>query len=311
MAKTLARAALVAAFLSPTAAALAGPPSVVASFQPLQSLAALVMQGVGTPETIVTSTVSEHTYALKPSDARKLKAADLVILIGPEYESFLTKPLKDRKGETLAILDVPGLKRLPVRQGGAWEAHEHHDDHHDHETEDEHGADDGHVWLDPTNAALAIQAIADRLATMDPVNGGLYQSNAQAARQRVDALDKDLAAMLAPVKDRPFVVFHDAYQYFESRYGLAGAGSITVDPDRPPSAKRVAALRDRLKAAKTACVFREPQFPSPLVVSLAESTGAREGVLDPQGAAIPNGPDHYFTLMRQLGQSLLSCLTPR
>lgn len=304
-------AALVAfALLAFALPARAEVPKVVASIQPLHSLVASVMAGVGQPGLVVSGAQSEHTYALKPSDARALQAARVVVLVDEHYETFLAKPLQGRKGslDVIAMADLPGARTLPARQGGVWEAeHEEHGGHGEH-GHHQHGAMDGHLWLDPTNARLLVTAVADRLSELDPEHAQTYGANAAATVARLEALDIQMKARLAPVAAKPFVVFHDAYQYVEKRYGLAAAGSVTVDPDRPPSAKRLAALRDRLRAAGAACVFREPQFPAPVVRTLAQSAGAREGVLDPQGADIPPGPELYFTLMTRLADGLGSCL---
>lgn len=286
-------------------------PRVIASVQPVHSLVASVMRGVGEPGLVVSGAQSEHTYALKPSDARAVQAAQMVVLVDENYETFLAKPLKGRKTslDVIAMADLPGATVLATRSGGVWQEDEHgegqgHDHHH-------HGTIDGHVWLDPTNARLLVGAVAARLGELDPAHAETYQANATTTQARLDALDAELKARLAPVAGKPFVVFHDAYQYVEKRYGLSAAGAVTVDPDRPPSARRLAALRDRLKAAGAACVFREPQFPAPVVKTLAEAAGAREGVLDPQGADIPPGPDQYFTLMIRLADGLASCLAAK
>ncbi|MBC7908181.1 MAG: zinc ABC transporter substrate-binding protein [Rhodospirillaceae bacterium] len=283
-------------------------PKVMASIQPLHSLVASVMKGVGEPGLMVSGAQSEHTYALKPSDARALQAARMVVLVDEAYETFLAKPLKGTKAEIIALADLPGAATLLPRKGGVWEP-EHGEQGHNHGHN--HAAADGHLWLDPANARLLVTAVADRLAELDPANADTYHANATATVARLEALDGQMKAKLAPVAGKPFVVFHDAYQYVEKRYGLTSAGSITVDPDRPPSAKRLAALRDRLKASGAACVFREPQFPAPVVQTLAESAGARVGVLDPQGADIPPGPEQYFTLMTRLADGLASCLAAK
>ena len=315
MGKSPARLLCALAFCAAALPSRAEAPKVVASIQPIHSLVASVMQGVAEPGLVVSGAQSEHTYALKPSDARLLQAAQVVVMVDEGYETFLAKPLKGRKAslDVIAMADLPGATTLPPRAGGAGED-EHggldHDKGHGkgHAHGHDHGAIDGHVWLDPGNARLLVTAVAERLSELDAANAERYRANAHATVARLEALDDQLRRQLAPVAGKPFVVFHDAYQYVERRYGLAAAGSITVDPDRPPSAKRLAILRDRLKAAGAACVFREPQFPAPVVKTLAEAAGAREGVLDPQGADIPPGPDQYFTLMTRLGDGLASCL---
>lgn len=296
------RAACLAALILFPLAAQAEVPRVVASIQPLHSLAAAVMQGVGTPELVVSGNQSEHTYALRPSDARKLAEAQLVVLVDPDYETFIARAVKDKPDSALlAFARVPGAHLLPAREGGVWEAE--HDEHGHH-----HGGIDFHLWLDPANARLLADTLAERLSKLDPAHAQRYQANADGVEERLKMIDTLLKLKLMAVADKPFAVFHDGYQYFENRYGLRAVGSVTVDPDRPPSPKRLADLRDRLKGAGTACVFREPQFPAPIVHTLAEAAGAREGVLDPQGADIPPGPELYFTLIQRLGDGLSSCL---
>lgn len=306
----LAGALMALAVCAAALPARAEAPAVMASIQPIHSLVASVMKGVGAPALVVGGVQSEHTYALKPSDARALAAARAVVLVDEGYETFLAKPLKGRKTslDVIAMADLPGATVLPPRRGGAWDGEDGHGhggaDHPGHD----HGALDGHLWLDPANARLLVTAVAEQLSEIDPGHADAYRANAADTVARIEALDVQLKARLAPVAGKPFVVFHDAYQYLEKRYGLAAAGSITVDPDRPPSPRRLAALRDRLRAAGAACVFREPQFPAPVVHTLAQAAGAREGVLDPQGADLPPGPELYFTLMTRLADGLVSCL---
>jgi zinc transport system substrate-binding protein len=288
--------------------AMADVPVVVVSIKPLHGLVSAVMQGVGQPALIVSGTASPHTYALKPSDARALDKAKLVVWVGKDFESFLVRPLAGR-ADTLAMEGIPGLKLLPTREGGVWEKHEHggHEENHD----GDHDEIDGHMWLDPDNSALLVGAVAERLAVLDPDHAAAYQANAATVRRRLTSLDSDLALRLKPLSDRTYVVFHDAYQYLESRYGLHPAGSITVDPERPPSAKRMAALREKLKAGGAACIFREPQFAGATVQALADASGAKVAMIDPEGASVTPGPDAYFTVMNAIAASLVECLSDR
>lgn len=292
----------------------AQPPKVVASIQPLHSLAAMVMDGVAQPALLVSGAQSEHGYALKPSDLRAIEQAQVVLMVDPGYETFMAKPLKAAKAQVIAMADLPGAIVLAPREGGVWEPHHHRDAHHDKEHGGHHhdGDDevDGHVWLDPANARLAVVALMEKLIAIDPANAAAYRANGDKALAALARLDDALRARLAPLAGRSYVVFHDAYQYFEARYGLTPAGSITLEPDRPPSPQRVAALEARLTQAKAACVFREPQFPAPIVDSLAQAAGARVGVLDPQGAALPPGPTLYPLLLNGLADGLTSCLSP-
>jgi zinc transport system substrate-binding protein len=308
MRKTLAATLILAGLASSPARAEA--PAVLASIKPVHSIVAAVMEGVGRPGLIVTGNASPHGYAMKPSDARAAEKAALVVWVGPGFETWLEKPLGRRK-ESLSMLGLPGLERLEAREGGAWERHDH-----DHGHQHGHGAGkddetDPHVWLDPRNAALLAGAVAERLAALDPANAPRYAANAGALKGRLDALDRELAEKLRPLAGRPYVVFHDAQQYFEARYGLTPAGAITVDPERPPSARRMAQLRDRLKAAGASCVFGEPGTPAATATALAEAAGARLGRLDPEGLLAEPGPDSYMQQMRGLAAALAECLAAR
>ena len=184
-----------------------------------------------------------------------------------------------------------------------------HDDHDGHEGH-AHGEHDMHIWLDPHNAKEMVEVIAETLAKVDPANASKYEANAEKIAGRIDKLDHEIEDALAKVKDRPYLVFHDAYQYFESHYGLGAVGSISVSPERKPGAKRIAELRHVIEDNKAVCVFAEPQFQPTIVQTLVEGTKARSGVLDPVGGSLPPGPDVWFTLMSNLAKSLANCLNP-
>jgi zinc transport system substrate-binding protein len=274
-------------------------PKVLVTIKPVHSLVAGVMAGVGQPDLLINGALSAHSYELKPSDARKLRAADIVFEIGPDMESYLATPLKTLGRKVVVLGQAPGVHRLPARHGGLWG-----------EDEDEHGhgPSDPHLWLDPQNAIAMTRAIADSLARLDPAHARAYRGNAARQVVMLQALDQELAGKLAPLKGRPYLVFHDAYHYFEARYGLASAGAVTVAPDRPVGARRVAELRQAVLQGRVICLFREPQFPPKLIATLDENTRARVGVLDPLGAELEPGPGLYPKLMRDLAQSLAGCL---
>ena len=302
----------------------ADPVKVVASVKPVHSLVAGVMQGVAEPALLLKGANSPHSFNMRPSDARTLNQADLIFWVGEDLETFLTKPIQSLGGKArpVALMEESGLALLPTREGGAWEKHDDHghddhghDDHaheggHDagHGDEHEHGTHDAHVWLDVGNAQKMVAAIARELSEHDSANAARYQANAASLTERLAALDAELKSTLAPVKDRPFVVFHDAYHYLEDRYGLNAVGAITVSPDQRPSAQRLTQLRTKISSLDAACVFAEPQFEPTLVATIVEKTPARRGTLDPLGAALDDGPDLYFTLMRGMAASLVSCL---
>ena len=292
---------------------------VVASIKPVHSLVAGVMEGVGEPHLIVKGAGSPHAFSLKPSDAEALEHATAVFWIGEDLETFLSAPLQTlaHDAKTVELAKAAGIELLEVREGGTWDAHDHaehdHGDHdhsghgHGHDEHEGH-AFDAHLWLDPENAEAMLTVIATALSAKDPANAETYKQNAEAMIARVETLEGEIEAILAPVKDKPFIVFHDAYQYLENRFGLNAVGSITVGPEVQPGAARIAELRDKIKELDAVCVFSEPQFEPRLVATVIEGTGARTGVLDPLGADLADGPDLYFEMMRANAKALADCL---
>lgn len=319
MLPVLARICILAWMCGPAGAA-GEPPNVVASIEPVHSLVAAVMAGIGEPTLLVGGGASPHTASLRPSQAATLQRADLVFWIGETLETFLARPLAALAGgaRVVALADAPGVTLLPARRGGVWTAREHADENeadaddasagHGPRHPGEHRAVDMHIWLDPINAKAMAGAIVAALTQADPAHAATYTANGEALRERIDALDRALRDELSPLAGRPYIVFHDAYHYLEARYGLAPAGSITIHPERSPGAATLSAVRARIAATNAACVFREPQFEPALVQTVTEGTGARIAVLDPLGTAIEPGPEAYFTLMHRLAASLRECL---
>lgn len=311
MRKILALAALIGSLFGLPAAGAAAP-NVVVSILPIHSLVAGVMQGVGEPVLLVPVGASPHTYAMKPSDARNLQAADIVAWVGEHLENYLERPIESLAGRArvIEISGIPNLTLLPTRTGGAFERHDHDHDH-DHGHAHANAADaDMHLWLDPDNARLIVAHVAAQLSAADPANASAYEANARKMEARLAGLDSGIKDRLKPIQQRAYIVFHDAYQYFERHYGTRMVGSITVSPDQAPSAKRLSELRQRIRKSSTVCVFREPQFPAPIVDSLISGTGVKSGVLDPEGADLTPGPDAYFILMERIADSLAGCLKP-
>lgn len=304
---TLTRLSLAVAMFLAAIPAVRAAPRVETTIAPVHSLVAGVMAGIGTPELLIKGAGSAHAYALRPSEARRLQEADVVFWIGPMLETFLSRPLGAlaRRARVVALIETPGLTRHPLRHGGTWAATDDADHEHVHEDE---GGLDAHIWLDPRNAAAMTQAIADTLSMVDPTRTARYRANAAEQIARINRLERELAAHLVPLREKPYVVFHDAYQYFEKRFGLHPAGAVTIAPDRPPGARRLGALRSHIRATGARCIFVEPQFTPRTAAIIAEGTKARIAILDPVGADLMPGVDAYFKLMERLGASLAGCL---
>jgi zinc transport system substrate-binding protein len=273
---------------------------------------------------------------LKPSQVEALQNADLIV-VGDNLEAFFRKALENPEiaaKRKLELAEAQGVKTLPVREGGVWEAHHHeeaegdsdhdhdhegeagktaeHEHEHEHEREHEHEHDhegpDPHIWMDPENAKAIAAAIAAELSAQDPANAGIYAANAKAFDARMDTLSQDITTEIAPVKDKRYIVFHDAYQYLENRFGLSPAGSITLNPEVTPGAKRLGEIHHRIEDTASVCVFAEPQFESKYVETVVEGTKARTGVLDGLGAKEKPGPEAYEAMMKTLVGDLTRCL---
>jgi zinc transport system substrate-binding protein len=270
------------------------------------------MAGVGTPGVILPPGASPHGYALRPSDARLLGDADIVVWVGPALTPWLADPIDALAAgaRRVTLQDAPGVQTLPVRSGGPFEA-----DEHDHETgshgHDEHGHDlsvDGHLWLDPDNAIAAARAIAAALSEADPANAAAYAANAEAFAAETETQKRHIAERLAPLRNRPFLVFHDAYQYFEHRFDFPAAASIVLQDGVAPGAGRVAETRARVRDAGIVCAFSESEFEPGLLTTVTEGSAARTGTLDGLGVGIPPGPGLYPALLDRLVDSFEMCL---
>ncbi len=290
---------------SPRAEATDVADQVVVSIKPVHSLVSGVMAGVGEPHLIIRGATSPHAFSLRPSDAASLENARVVFLVGKSVETSLVNSVGTlaRHARIVLLSEAQGLAHRPFRDGGDFETHGHHEDKGDGEL-------DLHLWLDPENAGTMVRVIADTLSEADPANAGAYAANAEMLLRRLEDLTAEIAAELTPARDRPFIVFHDAYQHFEDRFGLEAVGSVMVSPDQAPSVRRITELRDKVRRLGAICVFAEAQFEPSLIDTIIEGTPARMGMLDPLGAADPNGSEAYFDLIRDMATSFKQCLVP-
>ena len=293
--------------------------SVVTSIKPLHSLTSYIMEGVGEPELIIDGVASPHNFQIKPSHAKMLQNADLVIWIGDDLESFLPTALKSipKDAVVFELLDQSGLKKLKFREKNIFEGHDDHghdehakkeDDHDDHGHDDHghgHGSFDPHIWLDPANAKVIVKKITNQLSKIDKDNASTYKANSKKVIKDLDGLIKEVKNEIN--KDASFVVFHDAYQYFEKRFGLSVIGALTVNPDVMPGAEQLSEIREVIEHEKAKCIFSEPQFNPNIINSIASDTGVKTGVLDPLGANIDKGKNMYFDLIKDMSNSLKGC----
>jgi zinc transport system substrate-binding protein len=283
-------------------------PKVVATIPPIHSLAAMVMEGQGFPQLLLSGGETPHSYSLRPSQSRMLADADIVIRVSDGLEGFLKKPLRALAGRATVIeLDhVPGITTHQNRADG--HDHDHGHGHgHGHGHDDRRGVDP-HLWLSSANAVVIVGEIARVLSAADPENTPVYTGNAARASIRLRALRMEIDRMVAPIRKRPYFVFHDAWQYFEKEFDLRGGGAIAVSPERKPGARRLVDIRSRIRATGARCVFAEPQFPPALVKTVIRGTAAKLSTLDPLGNGLTRGPGLYPVLMRNMAKGIVSCL---
>lgn len=322
---------------------------VVVSIKPVHSLVSAVMEGTGKPHLIMRGIASPHTFSLRPSDAAILQDARIVFLIDELMETSLANSIETLAHDARVVMlsEAEGIVHRPLREGGTFEAHDHdakkdhgshgkekrsyseethghgRDDNHKHHEVGEHSNEDTvahedeedaafdlHLWLDPVNAGAMVRTIAVTLSEVDPTNAATYAVNAEALLDRLGELTAEIAREVAPVRERPFIVFHDAYRHFEDRFGLTVIGSVVVSTDQSPGVRRIMELRDKIRRLGATCVFAEVQFEPRLIGTIVEDTQARAGTLDPLGATAESGPGAYFDLLRNMAASFKNCLAP-
>ena len=290
-------------------------PQVTTDIPVTHSLVTRVMAGIGTPDLIVNRGASPHDYSLRPSNAASLEAADLVFWINSELTPWLEGALKTLAADAkiIELMDAKGSTVLPYREGTTFEAHhhEHKRDEKGHTTTQNSDATvniDPHGWLDPDNGKTWLDVIATELSKIDPENTDIYFDNVSQGKTDIDAVISEIDATLAPFRGTNFIVYHDAYQYFERRFDVLAAGSISMGDVSDPSPARIAEIHQTVEELDMTCVFSEPQFNPELVATVVDGTKARARVIDPLGTRLTLGADFYLNLLRNIAQTMASCL---
>ena len=306
---------------------------VVSTIQPINSLVSAVIGNTGKTVSLIPTEVSPHEYKLKPSDTKKLQNANIIFFVSDHLESSVTKVFKNlpKNIKTINLMEDAGIKHLAIRDNEAWERHDHHHGHGDHDDHDKHAKkhddhdhdkhakkhddhddhekeDDVHIWLSPDNAVKIIKKINKELSLFFPENAMTYDQNANQMIKKINQLKVELKNELSGIKDKPYVVFHDAYQYFETSFDLNAVGSVALEGDIASSPKQISFIKDKIVKLKASCVFQEPQFDSKLVKIVVEGTNAQIGTLDPLGVNVKSGESFYLQLLKNMAKSLKDCL---
>ena len=315
--------------------------NVVTTIKPLHSLISSVMEGVGKPSLIIEGTNNPHTFVFKPSHAEMIENADIVFWIGEDLEAFMEKPLESlaKNAKTISFMDLASIEKLKFREQNIFDDHDDHghddhddhghkdddhDDHDDHDGHDDehdghddhddhaghhdghnHGEFDAHIWLDPANAKEMVLEISHELSELDPSNKSKYEDNASKTIVALDKLIEEVDKSLS--KDISYIVFHDAYQYFEKRFGVIPAGALTLNPDVLPGAKQIADIQDVINDKGIKCIFSEPQYNPKIIETIGNDMNISTGVMDPLGAYIDAGPSMYSDLINQIANSIKDC----
>nr|WP_131863548.1 zinc ABC transporter substrate-binding protein ZnuA [Biostraticola tofi] len=300
--------------------------NVVTSVRPLGFIAAAIADGVTSTEVLLPDGASPHDFALRPSDVQRLKSADLVIWVGPEMEAFLTKPLAGMApGKVISLAELPTVTPLLMKGSEGHHQHEDphqpqnqghphqdenqaHDDHESGEEHHHHGEYNMHIWLSPDIARQSAIAIHDRLLDLMPEKKRQLDDNLRFFDQSLTKNDKNIATMLAPVSGKGYFVFHDAYGYFETHYGLTPLGYFTVNPEIQPGAQALHKIRTQLVEQKATCIFAEPQFRPAVINAVAKGTSVHTGTLDPLGMGIALDKGSYANFLLSLSNQYVSCL---
>ena len=294
--------------------------NVVTTIKPLHSLVSSVMKGVGEPSLIIEGTNNPHTFVFKPSHAEMIENADIVFWIGEDLEAFMEKPLDSlaKNAKTISFMDLASIEKLKFREQNIFDDHDGHDGHDDehdgHDDHDEHaghhdghnhGEFDAHIWLDPANAKEMVLEISHELSELDPSNKSKYEDNASKTIVALDKLIEEVDKSLS--KDISYIVFHDAYQYFEKRFGVIPAGALTLNPDVLPGAKQIADIQDVINDKGIKCIFSEPQYNPKIIETIGNDMKISTGVMDPLGAYIDAGPSMYSDLINGIANSIKDC----
>jgi zinc transport system substrate-binding protein len=315
-------------FISNTAVFASETKGVITTIQPINALVNAVIGNTGGSTLLIPSEVSPHEFKLKPSDVKTLQDGNIIFYISNHLESSITKVFKNlpKNIKIINLMEETGINHLAIRDNEAWERHDHHDDHDkhakkddDHDDHDKHAKkdddhddhekeDDVHIWLDPDNAIKIIQKVNKELSLLFPENSQIYNKNATNIINKITELKSELKEELLSIKDKPYIVFHDAYQYFEKVFGLNAVGSIALEDDVATSPKQISYIRNKIIKSNVSCVFQEPQFDSKLVKTVVEGTDAKIGTLDPLGVDIANKKNFYLQLLRNMSKSLKKCL---
>ncbi|MGR6840224.1 zinc ABC transporter substrate-binding protein ZnuA [Aliivibrio wodanis] len=272
--------------------------TVLSSVKPINLIVQELTKGVSESSYLVSSSASPHDYALRPSDVKKIKQADIVVWYGDDLEPFLSKIIADKKN----VITISEFSSVEF-----YHFDEHGEDEHAHEG-DHHHSTDPHFWLGPKEALGVAKEITVQLTKNDPLNKDKYESNLNNFENKLAQAVETISKQLKPVQHKGYFVFHDAYGYFERYFEMNNLGHFTVSPDRKPGAKSLIKIKTSLLERKAVCVFSEPQFEPAIVTTITRGTDVNKGELDPLAIHQADEQGAYFDFLLTISNELTRCL---
>ncbi len=276
----------------------ARPANVLVSIKPLHSLISHITEGINATELLLKKQQSAHHFQLRPSQKRLINQADIFFYSSDAIESFV--PALKNTTENLQFIPLTDIADIVYLTTRSFDSNKHHTDDID-----------GHIWLSIKNAQQISRYVTEILSKKYPGYASRYQQNLDALLIKLETLKQENASLLSKTKDVPYLVYHDAYQYFELENKLSAAYFITTSPQHSPGIKRVKELKQLIEDKHIQCIFYEPPNIPALVKTLAENKSVTLSALDPVGSQIPSGKQHYFTLMQQTAITLNNCLSQK
>ena len=283
-------------------------PAVAADILPVHGLVSAVMGDLGTPDLIIPPGQNTHRATLRPSQAKTVKDANVIFWIGPDNTPWLEDALTQigAASTKVPLLEHPDTRTYSFRENAVFEDHDDHEHEHEHDHGDQ--SHDPHAWMDPENAQRWLSIIAEALSQADPENADQYRANADTTARKIATLQAEIQAQIAPLQDVPYLVDHDAYQYFEESFGISPLGAVTLADAESPSAAHMVELQSLVKTENIRCIFVEPNGNANLSNRLLEGTNAKIAELDPMGRNLQPGPNFYPVFLEKIAKDLVGCL---
>ena len=288
--------------------------NIVVTIPPLAGMIAPLLEPQDKIEVLLQQGASPHGFTLRPSHLKSLKNADILMMVGSPVDAWVHKSAGRMNDKTVNMAKLSAVQTLPIRKGGLWEKKLPKASAHDQNLSGHNHAPmmyDGHLWMSIHNAKLMIESFSKKLTTLRPEKAQSIQQKTKDWLAQISQAENSVKQQLQSNQDTPFMVLHDAFQYFENHFGLNGVGSIRLNPELQPSVKRLLSLRKTMKSENVQCVFKEPQFPDKQILKLADNTPVSIGELDPMGYIYAKKQNAAFVnfdvFILSLGESFYHC----